>query len=218
MKKFYAIPCILFSLAVISANAQAFRKGSILLSLSEGYTNVNYRTSNNSATDAIKYSRAEDGDRDPITFEYGLTKHWGVGINLGGDVFHVNPTPAYGFTVPDNRVEAITSELTVDAHYHFFVTNKTDLSAFASVGFADVTIDGNSGDYAYRYNAGGGIVRAGAQARYYFFRRLGVLGMASIFSASCSTKDVTDNTVGKGYSTSLKGYAIEFGLCYRVRR
>jgi hypothetical protein len=199
-----------------SVNAQSFKRGSLLISISEGYTNGNYSTTNNT-TDAT-IARNTDGNRDPLTVEYGLTKHWGVGINLGGDIFNVNPSTYYGFTAAGKNVKVITSEVTADVHYHFFVTRHTDLSSFASFGFSGVNIKGSSGDGSYQYNASGNIARVGAEARYYFTRHFGVLGMGSVYSLSCSTKNVKGNTVGNDYSTGISGYALEFGFCFRLLR
>jgi hypothetical protein len=194
------------------ANGQAFRKGSLLVSISEGGTYTNYATNN--GNDVVKQGNI-NGDRDPITVEYGLSKHWGVGLNIGGDVLNVNPSSYYSFETPRNKVKVITSEVTADAHYHYFVTKHTDLSAFVSLGLAGVTIKGNDGDSHYQYNASGGIVRVGTEARYYVCKRFGFLAMVSVYSSNCSTKDIKDNTVGNGISTTIKGFAWELGLCYR---
>jgi len=216
MNKFYiAISGVLFLLAACSYSspAQSFRKGSLLISLSEGHLNANYTTTNTTNDGQAKGNVG--GDRDPLTVEYGLSKHWGIGLNMGGDILHVNPS-YYGFSAAGKDVKVITSEITADMHYHFFVTRRTDLSAFTSLGFAGVTIKGNNGDGQYQYNAGGTMMRAGAEARYYVCRRFGFLGMASAYSSSCSTKDVKDNTVGNNYSTTISGYAIEFGICFHL--
>jgi hypothetical protein len=109
----------------------------------------------------------------------------------------------------------LSSEFTVDGHYHFFVTKRTDLSAFLSMGIATVIFSGSEGDRSYRYEAGGGIVRGGVQARYYVFRRFGIHGMFSGYNAACSAKDITTNTVGGNSTTLIRGRALEFGICYR---
>lgn len=213
-----------FILALISASflfssttqAQAFRKGAILLSLSEGTTYSNFNTSA-PGNDVIRKGQTT-GDRDPITVEYGLTDRWGVGINLGGDVFTVNPTNYYNFSAGGKDVKVITSEVTADAHYHFLVTGRTDISAVGSLGIAGVTIEGSSGDGSYRYNSSGLILRGGLEGRYYITRRLGVLAMLTTYASRCGTKDVKDNTVGNNISTSISGITWEIGLGYRFRR
>ena len=112
----------------------------------------------------------------------------------------------------------LTSEATADVHYHFFVTRRADISAVGSVGLAGVTIEGNTGDGNYKYNAMGHIVRGGVEARYYILKRLSALAMLTAFSSHCSTKDVTDNTVGNNISTSISGISWEIGLGYRILR
>jgi hypothetical protein len=61
-------------------------------------------------------------------------------------------------------------------------------------------------------------VRYGTRARYYFYKRLGAIGMISSYAANCSPKDIKGNTEVKNYSTSIKGIAIEMGLCFRILR
>ena len=197
-------------------SAQSFTKGSLLISLSEGAAHVKYTTTNlNSGSDVTRQGNIA-GDRDPITIEYGLTKHIGIGLNLGTDIFNVNPSEFYDFKTPSNKVKAFMSEVTVDGNYHFLSANHTDLSAFASVGMSSVSFSGNDGDRSYTYNAGGSIIRIGTKAKYYFRKRFGVHGMLSVYSANCSPVGVKGNTVGNDFATSITGYAIEFGFCYRL--
>ena len=206
---------VLFTIfSCMNASGQAFKKGSLLISMSEGYTNANYATTN-TVNDGVAKKNI-DGDRDPLTVEYGLSKHWGVGLNLGGDILHINPSSFYGFSIPGNRAKVITSEITADVHYHFFVTKRVDLSALTSLGLSGVSITGNNGDGAYQYNAGGAIARVGGEARYYACKRFGFLGMLSAYSASYSTKGAKGNAVGNNYSTTISGYAVEFGICFRM--
>jgi hypothetical protein len=40
--------------------------------------------------------------------------------------------------------------------------------------------------------------------------------MGSAYTSHVSTKGVKDNTVGNGVSTAINGFALEFGLCYRI--
>jgi len=221
MKKLYAIvfgPLCSFLLMGSDAAAQAFRKGSLLVSLTEGTTWSKYSTRNTNAGSDVMHSDNINGDRDPLTVEYGLSDKWGIGLNMGGDLFKVDPNKFYGFETSHHYVTAIMSEFTIDGNYHFFVTKRLDLSAFASVGVSSVSFKGNDGDHAYKYESGGLLGRTGMKAKYYFFRRLGATAMLSAFSTKCSTEDVKDNTVGQGYSTTIKGAALEFGLCYRILR
>ncbi len=224
---------IIIALALIAntAGAQSFRKGSVLISISEGTSYTTFSTSapfenttgssNNSGSNNggdVLHTGNITGARDPLTIEYGLTDHWGLGINMGGDIYHAEASKYYGFQCKNNDIKIITSELTLDANYHFFVTRHFDLAAFASLGFSSVSFKGNDGDHAYNYNAGGLLVRTGTKARYYITKRFGVIGMLSTFATSNSTEGQKGNTVGNNYTTTIKGSAIEFGLCYRVRR
>jgi hypothetical protein len=217
----------------------SFRKGSLLISASEGGTYTHYSThttnnntnaitainpntntngnSNTNITGDVKQQGNENGDRDPLTIEYGLSNHWGIGINLGGDIFNVNSNKYYNYNGEmGQKTKVITSEATIDGHYHFFVTHHTDLSAFLSVGIAGVTIQGGSGETKYKYQANGGILRGGLQARYYVCKRFGFLAMVSAYTSKCDTKDVKDNTFGNNVSTTINGAAWELGMCVRL--
>jgi hypothetical protein len=207
---------VLSILPAATASAQAFHKGALLISLSEGRTFTDYSTTNTS-TNAVTQGHV-NGDRDPLTIEYGVSKCWGIGINMGGDVLPVNPTPYYGFQAYNDKAKVITAELTLDVHYHFLLTHRTDLSAFYSFGRSNVNLQGNNGDTRYQYNAQGGIMRLGAEGRYYFCKHFGVLAMVSAFSSNCSTKDVKGNTVANNYSTGISGCAWELGICFRLLR
>ncbi len=217
MNKLYMV--IAIALLTYSASAQSFKKGSFLISLSEGTTYSTFSTTtNNTGNSDVLHTGNITGNRDPITIEYGLTNHWGLGINMGGDIYHADPSKYYGFQTATNDIKVITSELTLDANYHFFVTRHFDLAAFASLGFSSVSFNGNDGDHSYQYKSGGLLVRTGTKARYYITKRFGVMGMVSTFATQNGTDGVKGNTVGNGYTTSLKGSAIEFGLVYRVFR
>ena len=210
---------IAIALLAQSASAQSFKKGSLLISLSEGATYSTFSTtSDNTGNSDVLHTGNITGVRDPITIEYGLTNHWGLGINMGGDIYHADPSKYYGFQTTTNDIKVITSELTLDANYHFFVTRHFDLAAFASLGFSSVSFNGNDGDHSYQYKSGGLLLRTGTKCRYYITKRFGVLAMASTFATQNATDGVKGNTVGSGYTTTLKGSAIEFGLVYRVLR
>ena len=218
MKNIYQIGVGLFSFVMLisfnsMAQTQAFHKGSLLLSVSEGTTIGNYSTSSD---DTKKHTKCKKGDRDPFVIEYGLSNRWGIGLSSGTDLFRVNPSEFYGFRTSSNIVKATTSEFTFDGNYHVFANKRLDLSVFASLGMFSVTIKGNDSDNFYNYTAKGNIVRMGTRARYYFCKRLGVFGMVSSYYGNCSPKNVTGNTVGKNYSTIISGAAIEGGFCYRL--
>jgi len=107
------------------------------------------------------------------------------------------------------------NEFTLDGNYHYYVSRKVDISAFASVGISSVEFDGKHGDMNYNYKATGVMLRAGTRAKYYFRKRFGVMAMLSAFQADCSTKGIKDNTAGQGYNTKISGAALELGLCFR---
>ena len=211
------IVCIMLSILCFSSHkvmAQAFRQGSLLISLSEGTSYTTYSTNDGS----FHYTDNVTGQRDPITVEYGLTNHWGIGLNMGGDIYNVNPAPYYNFQTANSTVKVKTSELTLDANYHFFTTRHFDLAAFVSLGPSSVFFSGNSDDHSYNYNSCGLLIRTGTKARYYITKRLGVTGMVSTFATQCSSQGGKGNTVGNNYNTTIKGSAIEFGPCYRILR
>ena len=199
------------------SNAQAFHKNVFLLSLSEGHSLINYTTKTGEGSEQSRVHRGcIHGDRDPIIIEYGISNHWGVGLTSGKDIFEINPADFYGFSVSSGKIKSNSNEFTIDGNYHFFVNKRLDLSVFTSLGGFSVDFKGvDNGDYNYSYKANGNIIRVGSRARYYFWRHLGVFGMVSSYAASCNTKNVTDNTVGKGYTTSINGFTVEMGVCYR---
>lgn len=219
MKKNYKTSiCIISFLALLgmSASAQmAFRRGSLMVSISEGSTLSNYTTRN--ITTGETHTRCTPGDRDPFIIEYGITNRWGLGISSGNDVYKINPA-AYGFRTSGDVVTSKTNEFTFDGNYHVFVNKHLDLSVYGSIGFFSVNVKGKDNDNAYSYTSNGNIFRVGTRARYYFWKRLGATGMISSYAASSSPKDVRGNTVGNSYSTSMNGFTIEMGLCYRILR
>ena len=162
------------------------------------------------------YKSTVDGIRDPLIIELGLTKKWGIGLSSGADIFSINPSRYYGFKLPDNKtIKVSTSELTFDLNYHYLVNKKLDLSAFTSVGLFSLAYTGNVSDFKYSHQSKGGIVRVGTKARYYFYKRLGVMGILSMYSATASPKRIKDNSVGTNSITTISGRALEFGLCFR---
>src|ERR1035437_3306807 len=160
---------------IVPAHSQAFKKGSLLVGLTEGSTSSVYSVGENN--NPVR-NEPIHGVRDPLSLEYGITNHWGIGISMGTDIFNINPNSFYGTDgLPVTGVKSTTSELTLDASYHFYVSKRNDLSLTASVGSSSVSIKGNNGDSKYQYTANGGIMRFGIHARHYFCKRIGVIGM-----------------------------------------
>ena len=198
------------------AQTDAYHKGNLLLNISEGTTWANYATG-----DAASSQRFTDGGttgtRDPLFIEYALTNKIGLGLTMGGDIFNVNPAKYYGFTTIDKTVKTTTSELTLDGDYHFFVTKKLDLSSYVSAGLFSVKMKGHTDELNYNYTASGSIFRIGTRARYYVYKRFGVLGSFSAYSANANPDDCNPSaTTAKSYSTTIRGLALEFGVCFRV--
>ncbi len=221
MKKTFTffLPVLYIFLTSTISYAQSFRKGSLILSISEGHTLANYKT--NDMSSGKKQTVANDviiGVRDPFVIEYGVSNRWSIGLSSGNDIFTINPSKYYGFNTSNNKVKSSTSEFSFECSYHVLVNKKLDLSVFASTGLFSINIKGNDNDIFYNHTSTGTIVRYGTRAHYYFFKRLGAVGMISNYLANSSTKDVKDNNIAKNYSTSINGIAIEAGLCFRLLR
>lgn len=200
-----------------SVHAQCYRKGSLLISVSEGSVFSNYTTNDISGSKPVlMHSQFICGDRDPLIIEYGLSKRLGVGLSAGTDIFKVNASEFYHTDAPGNTMKLFTNELTIDVNYHVFVNKRLDLSVFLSTGLFSVNYTNKQSDVNQQYNASGSILRFGTKARYYFWKRLGAFGMVSSFTGTASPKQVKGNTVAQHYSTSLDGVAIEAGLCFRI--
>lgn len=220
MKKNYNVSrgLVTFLLLICTGSlvqAQAFRRGSLLVSISEGSTMANYST-RDIYTHSLIQSRCIHGDRDPIVIEYGISKRWGLGLSSGTDIFKVNSGQFYGLRTSTSTIKATTAEFTFDGNYHVFVNKRLDLSVFSSLGFFSVNVQGKDNDNAYKYTANGHIIRMGTRARYYIYKRLGVIGMLSSYAARCSPQEVKGNTFGNHYATALHGFTVEMGLCYRI--
>ncbi len=204
-------------LTVLSAYAQAFRQGSILLGVTEGSTTSAYSTSNDALPAHPSSTENINGTRDPFTIEYGLTNRIGMGFTSGSDIYFVNPVAFYGSDISATTIKTVTTEFTLNLSYHFYVSKRNDLSFTGSVGTSSVGINGYTGDLKYQYLANGNILRFGLHARHYFWRRLGVLAMLTTFSSTNSPEHVSGSTFGNNSSTAIKGTAAEFGLCLRLR-
>jgi len=220
MKKIY--PAVLFLslfLCDLSTQAQAFHKGALLLSVSEGSTTAKYATSerSNMVKPTLKFSSEIDGLRDPFFIEFGLSDHWGIGLSSGNDIFNVDSKKYYGFNTMENKpIEVMTSEFTFDLNYHLYSSKRLDLSVYSSVGSFSVGFNEKAGENTYNYKAKGGIVRTGAKLRYYFWKRLGVMFMWSTYSGNASPKEGTSSFEGHHYATKITGRATELGLCFRL--
>lgn len=220
MKKISTLSIVTLALLTafqFSANAQAYRKGSLSISISEGHTLANYITNDISNG---KETRVSDdviiGVRDPLVIEYGISNRWSVALSSGNDIFEVNPSKAYGFSTSNNKVKVSTSELNAECSYHVFVNKRLDLSVFVSHGMFSIKMKGNDNDNFYNHTSNGTIVRYGTRVHYYFWKRLGAVGMVSSYLANSSPKDVKDNNAAKNYSTNINGIAIEGGLVFKI--
>jgi hypothetical protein len=221
IRKFYYTGILLFSLMSSQLlRGQAFHKGALLLSISEGSTSATYSTSNvrNSPTAVLHFSKQMDGIRDPLFIEYGLSNRWGIGLSQGNDLFTVNAHDYYGYhTAGDKPLDVKTSELTLDLNYHFLVRKRIDWCIYGSAGLFGVSYLDNTPafDGTNNYKAKGGITRVGSKLRYYFWKRLGVLVMVSAYSGNANPLQSPGFTENQGYSTKISGTATEFGLCFR---
>jgi hypothetical protein len=214
--------------------SQAFQRGSWVINLSEGWTRSFYSTNfvappadatlgstlrtETPSTPAPNPVVFLEGTRDPLTIEYGLTNHWGIGSTWGNDLFLVNSSSMYGLKTSNNQVKVSTEEYTVNVNYHFFVTKKMDFALTSSFGTLNVNIKGTDQDKPYQYTSKGAITRIGTTTRYYFFKHVGLLNMASFYASSGSASGGKGNTFGHGVSTKISGFSMEFGLCYRITR
>lgn len=215
MKKIYTL--VLLATIHFSANAQAYRKGSLSISISEGHTLANYQTNDiSTGKDVLVNEDVIIGVRDPLVIEYGISNRWSVALSSGNDIFTVNPSKYYGFSTSDNQVKISTSELNAECSYHVFVNKRLDLSVFVSHGIFSIKMKGNDHDNFYNHTSNGTIIRYGTRVHYYFWKRLGAVGMISSYMANSSPKDVKDNNAAKNYSTNINGIAIEGGLVFRI--
>ncbi len=220
-KNYYTLAALLLFMMTNTSviQGQAFHKRALLISISEGSTAAQYTTSNtNSGSKPVTKSSSEmDGVRDPLMIEYGLCKRIGIGLTSGGDIFKVDSRAFYGFNTSDNKpLEVKTSEFTFDFNYHVYISKRLDCAAFASIGGFSVAYNTRIGENNFKYEANGGIVRVGTKVRYYFCKRLGVLGMLSSYSGNATPEKTAKIYEGQqDYSTSISGVAMEFGLCFR---
>jgi hypothetical protein len=246
MKKYVVISLLLLLMTGGLSQAQtAFHKNSLLIALTGGSTRANYSTRNINDGDFSTLNRRESmhGDIDPLIIEFGFTNRFGIGLTAGGESYRIDPNKFYGYQPIDQsqKITAFTSYFTLDFNYHLYVTKKLDVAIFGSAGTFKVTAfdnfdQGNSaqtsqtnegaiqqssgGDISAlpgkSYFARGSILRTGIKARYYFWKRLGVMAMVTNFSGLAKpSKHIGDNSFGNNYSTVISGIATEFGLCFR---
>ncbi|HTB07494.1 MAG TPA: hypothetical protein VK806_11130 [Bacteroidia bacterium] len=210
--------CVLCISSINTLSAQAFRKGAFIINLSEGWTGGTYQTTSIGEGQKNIVIGHEDGNRDPIAIEYGISKHIGIGLSSGTDFYFIDPMKYYQFSANTNTVKATTTDFTLDGYYHFMTTAKTDFSVVASFGSSSVGMQGSYSDESYQYMSKGNIARLGVHARFYVGGHIGFLVMASIFSMTNSTNGVNGNSVGSGYTTTISGSAFEMGLCFRFKK
>jgi len=207
----------LIAVFAMSAKGQAFRKGSFDINLSEGSSYSTYTTNDVISGNKIS-SEHFTGCRDPLSIEYGISARWGIGLSSGLDLYTINPSSFYSCATSIHQVKSTSTDFTIDASYHIFITAKTDISLVGSFGGSSVSFKGTQSDYSYQYTANGGVLRLGVHARYYVLHHLGLLAMLSTFSTTNSPVGVKGNSGGPMYSTTIKGTSLEFGLCYRFKK
>lgn len=224
MKKIYSL--LLLSIFIFTAtqvSAQAFRKGAFLISLSEGGVTAQFSTKNNSviANDLNTEGTSTNmeylnGIRDPLFIEYGLSNRIGVGLSVGGDIWKVNPRNFYGINAPNKQVNILTTEFTFDVTYHMLVSQRFDWTLYTSVGSFGVEFNEEFNGEEQHYLAEGGIFRLGTSLRYYVFKRWAIMGMVSHYDSKATPNKTEFNNLQHNYTTSIKGWAYEFGLSFRI--
>ncbi len=213
LSMFFAI-CM--SSSSVMAQAKAFHKGALVLSLSGGSTTADYSTGTGGLNPTVRFNEELDGVRDPFIIEYGLTRRWGIGFSSGNDLFTVNAMDYYGFKPSKGQtVDIKTTEFTFDLNYHLYSGRRTDWSVYGSVGAFGVNFKSDFGENKIDYAAKGGIVRMGTKINYYFWKRLGALVMVSTYAGEASPGKGSKLIEGQNYSTRIVGTATEFGLCFR---
>lgn len=216
---------IILCLGSTQLTAQSFRKGSMLLSITEGTTRASYRTTESGFGLCVRSrdSKIIDGVRDPFSFEYGITNKWGLGLSVGNDIFWVDNSMYMGKTYEmQPKIYSTTSEFTFDLHYHLMSTNRTDFSLYGSLGAFGVNFKEKYKEldktYDLEYKASGQIIRVGGKLRYYFWKRLGAMVMYSAYRGSANNyKKNPEPITYPSYKTTILGTALEFGMCYRLR-
>lgn len=212
---------LLFNLIVVAfvVQAQTFKKGTLLIGISEGSTWARYTTSDFYTKQVIN-DEIVKGDRDPLQIEYGISHKWGIAVSFGNDIFKIKPKESYHYNYSD-VMKSKTRESVVEINYHFYTQHKWDLAVFGGLGSFKVELfDNNSKclkDAKISYDKGG-IVRYGLKARYYVFNRFSVLGMLSMFGAASHSGQLKSNTdvPVQRIETRVSGITLEFGLSYKI--
>ena len=225
---FSQLPILLLIVCGTQVSAQSFKRGTFLVGMSEGSTSAYMVTDHKGQKQQGNRTVAcRKGERDPLSLEFGISDKLGIGVTMGTDIFQVDPEKFYGFSLPSGRnITLYTSELTFDLNYHIYSNNKADFSAFVSMGTFSTCFKGKENlssvneltgqsEWTYQYQSRGQIFRTGTKAKFYFTRRVGALGMFSIYHGESSSGGIKGNTVAKNYRTNLSGVATEFGLCFR---
>lgn len=205
----------LFSL-ITQAQDRCFKKGTLLISVTGGDTYGTFATRQKGNTENKGKSEKMDGIRDPLVVEYGFTDKIGAGFSLGGDYYSVDPRAFYGYPTWKDKIKIETSEITADLHYHFLTTKRLDFTMYGSVGIFGATFTDKSMGPKYTYASTGAIARAGAQMRIYVYKNCAISFMFSSFTSSASPKMASEGNFAKNVNTNIRGYATEFGICYRV--
>jgi hypothetical protein len=230
MKKLASSLCIItfFGTTLIAQQQPlAFYKRCLVASISGGPSSALYSTKTNDGRPV--HSDNLSGHIDPIITEYGLTNRFGIGTSKGGETYYLNANTFYNANVPQDyeNMFSTTKYLTLDLSYHPYVTKRLDVSVFTGIGYYNVSGSCYNTDtenwYASRalfsYNGQGAVARAGVRTRFYFTKRLGIMGMLYAFNGYVKEKptsnNVSDRINNSGYSTTLTGFGAEFGLCYR---
>ncbi len=229
MKKYTLIAGLLLAFAGLSNAQLAYQRGTFQANVTEGNTFSNYSTQISSPTQEVGWGHFV-GCRDPLSLEYGISNRISIGLSSGSDYYMLDPRQFYGLENSNNQIKALASEFTIDGAYHFYVTRHLDISAALSLGSTTISFSGTNGyqsnpdtyknsflanDGSFNYTAKGGIIRTGIHARY-FLGHIGFVAMFTMFSES-ATQQAPKGTPGL-YSTSITGFAKEFGLCWRFKK
>ncbi|MES2679025.1 MAG: hypothetical protein V4635_04030 [Bacteroidota bacterium] len=237
------VASVLFLTTAFLGRAQtAFHKYSLSVSLTGGSTRANYATKNNSPSDLSAPINREnmDGIVDPLILEFGITDRIGVGFTAGADIYKIDAKKFYNYDAKyeSGKLPTYAHYFTLDFNYHPYVTRKLDLSYSLGIGTLKVNVfdcpedeaatqdaastEDNTAekndDGVQQYNqyiARGPMLRAGVKLRYYFWRRLGIMGMVTGFSGKANSLNRSDSNFGKGYATRINGVATELGICFR---
>jgi hypothetical protein len=237
------VSLVLFLNTSFSGHAQtAFHKHSLSLSLTGGSTRAIYATKNNRPSDLSVSAHRQnmDGIVDPLILEFGLSDRIGIGFTAGADIYKIDAKKFYNYEAQyeSGKLSAYAHYFTFDFNYHPYVDRKIDLSYSAGIGTLKVNVfdcpaeeaaaqdaasgedntDENKSDTYEKYKqyiARGPVLRAGVKLRYYFWRRLGIMGMVTGFTGKANALNNSDHNFGKDYSTRISGVATELGICFR---